>query len=127
MDNDKSNESTITFAFVLAGALAYILTSVILDVLAGTFGSVARVRNMQLVEHGLPVTIGVLVFLYLYLNKKIHLWADECVAEVRKVVWPSRKDTTAMTMVCCVMVVVAGIGFGVFDFFASQLIKVFVN
>ena len=46
---------------------------------------------------------------------------------MRKVVWPSKKDVTAMTMVVCVMVVIAGVGLGIFDFFASQLIKVFVN
>ena len=50
-----------------------------------------------------------------------------CVSEVRKVVWPSRKDTVAMTTVCCVMVVLSGVAFGLFDFVASQLIKVFVN
>lgn len=127
MENEKSNESIISLAFVVAGFLGFALTSVILEVLAGTFGPVARIRNLPAVQHGLPVTVGIVVFLVLFLNKNIHHWADECVAEVRKVVWPSRKDTMAMTMVCCVMVLVAGIGFGIFDFFASQLIKVFVN
>lgn len=127
MENEKSNESIISFAFVVAGFLGYFLTSVILEILAGTFGSVARIRNLQAVQHGLPVAVGLAVFLTLFLNKKIHTWADEAVTEVRKVVWPSRKDVTAMTTVVCVMVVVAGIGFGIFDFLASQLIKVFVN
>ena len=61
------------------------------------------------------------------LTPKVHVYAEECVTEIRKVVWPSRKDTVAMTIVCCVMCVVAGLGLGIFDFFASQLIKVFVH
>ena len=127
MDNEKSNESIISFAFVCAGFLGYLLTSSILELLAGTFGAVARIRNIAAVQHGLPVAVGIVVFLYLFLNKKIHAWADECVVEVRKVVWPSRADTMQMTMVCCVMVVAAGIALGLFDFLSSQLIKIFVN
>ena len=89
--------------------------------------SVARFRNIEAVQHGLPVAFGIITFLILFMNKKTHTWADECVSEVRKVVWPSRKDTMAMTIVCCVMVLLSGIGFGIFDFFSSQLIKLFVN
>ena len=127
MENEKSNESTVTFGFVLAGVLVGITASVLMDVAAGTFGSIARVRNIPVVQHGLPVGIGFAVFLYLFFNKRVHAWADECVTEVRKVVWPTRKDVVAMTTVCCVMVLLAGVSLGIFDFFASQLIKVFVN
>ncbi|MGZ6479900.1 MAG: preprotein translocase subunit SecE [Bdellovibrionales bacterium] len=127
MDNEKSNESFISTAFAFAGILVYFIVSVLLEVLAGTFGTIARFRSNEIVQHGLPVAFGLATFLVLFMNKRTHTWADECIGEVRKVVWPSRKDTMAMTMVCCVMVVVSGIGFGVFDFAAAQLIKMFVN
>lgn len=127
MDNEKSNESIVSFAFVLASALAAYLTSTLFEIFGATFGAVARIRNIQAVQHGLPIVIGLGLFLYLLFNKRAHTWADEAVTEVRKVVWPSKKDVTAMTMVVCVMVVLAGVGLGIFDFFASQLIKVFVN
>jgi preprotein translocase subunit SecE len=127
MDAEKSNESLVSTAFAMFGILIYFIVSVLLEVLAGTFGIVARFRNMEVVQHGLPVAVGFIVFLYLFMNKKTHTWADECIGEVRKVVWPTRKDVMAMTMVVCVMVVFAGVSFGIFDFFASQLIKLFVN
>ena len=127
MDTDKNNQNVVNFAFVLVGFIAYFISGVLLEVFAGTFGAVARIRNIDAVKHGLPVSLGLIVFFVLFLNPKVQAWADEVVTEVRKVVWPSRKDTTAMTIVCCVMVVAAGIGLGVFDLLASQLIKVFVN
>ncbi|MGZ6480342.1 MAG: preprotein translocase subunit SecE [Bdellovibrionales bacterium] len=127
MDTEKSNESFISTAFAFGGILVYFIVSVLLEVAAGTFGVVARFRSNEVVQHGLPVGLGLATFLVLFMNKKTHAWADECVTEVRKVVWPSRKDTIAMTMVCCVMVLVSGVAFGIFDFFASQLIKIFVN
>jgi len=127
MDNENKNDSIVSFAFVVAGFLTFVIAGVLLDIAGNTFGAVAKLRNQPAVQHGFPVAMGVGLFLLLFLNKKIRIWADEAVAEVRKVVWPSRKDTIAMTMVVCVMVVIAGIGFGAFDLFASQLIKVFVN
>lgn len=127
MDSEKGNESLVNTAFAMFGILVYFIVSVLLEVLAGTFGVVQRIRSQEVVQHGLPVTLGIATFLFLFMNKKTHTWADECVTEVRKVVWPSRKDTVAMTIVCCAMCLLAGIGFGIFDFFASQLIKVFVN
>ena len=127
MDNDKSNRSIVNFAFVVAGALVYLAVGFLFETLADTFGPVAVLRANELAKHGLPIVAGFGSFLFLILNQKVHVYADECVVEIRKVVWPSRKDTVAMTIVCCVMCVVAGLGLGVFDFLASQLIKVFVH
>lgn len=127
MDTEKSNQSLVNFAFVVCGFLAYFIVAVLFESLADAFGPVARLRAMEAAKHGLPVGLGLITFLALFLNKKVHAFADEVIVEIRKVVWPSQRDTMAMTIVCCVMVIVAGIGFGVFDFFASQLIKVFVH
>lgn len=124
---EKNNQNIVNFGFVLAGFVAYYISGVLLEVFAGTFGAVARFRNIDAVKHGLPVALGLIVFFVLFLSPKVQVWGDEVVTEVRKVVWPSRKDTIAMTIVCCVMVVVAGIGLGLYDLLASQLIKVFVN
>lgn len=127
MENEKSNQNIVNAAMVGAGFLAYYVTSALFETFAGSFGSIARFHGNETIKHGLPVAVGIVVFLALFLNKNVHVFLDEAVVELRKVVWPSRKDTIAMTIVCCVMVVVAGIGFGIFDFLASQLIKVFVN
>lgn len=128
MDNtEKSNQSLINFGFVLIGFLTYFVVGILFETLAGAFGPVARFRNIEAAKHGLPVAVGLIVFCVLFFNPKVQTWAEEVVSEVKKVVWPSQKDVTAMTIVVCVMCIVAGIGFGVFDFFASQLIKVFVN
>ena len=62
LDNEKSNESAISLCFVVAGFLGYLLVSTLLEVFAGMFGSVAQFRNIQVVQHGLPVAVGIAVF-----------------------------------------------------------------
>ena len=127
MDAEKSNQSIISVSFVAAGFLVYIVVAVMFETLAGTFGIVARVHNIEVVKHGVPVIAGILTFACLYFNKKVYQLADESVTEVKKVVWPSQKDTTAMTILVCVMVLLTGVGLGVFDYISSQLIKLFLN
>lgn len=127
MEREDSNQSVVNFGFVMAGFLAYYVSSVLFEVLAGSFGAVTRLRSIDAVKHGVPVTFGLITFLILILNKNAHVFLDEAVTEVRKVVWPSRKDTIAMTTVCCVMVVLAGLVLSFWDLFCNQLIKLFVN
>ena len=59
-------------------------------------------------------------------NKNVTKWADEVVLETSKVVWPTRKDTTAMTVVVCVMLIISSAVLGFFDFSATELVKLLV-
>lgn len=124
---EKDNKKIITVCFVIVGAIVWGTLSVLLNSLSGSFSFVARMRAIELVNHGLPVGLGLLTFLYLQFNPKIVAWADEVIVEVRKVVWPSRKDTMGMTTVVCIMVVIAGVAFGVWDFISGNLIKMLLN
>lgn len=124
---EKQNKKIVSVCFVIVGFCLALVVDVMMDSLAASFGAVARFRSLALVSHGLPVLVGIVAFLSLQLNKKVLLWADEVVMEVRKVVWPSRRDTTAMTVVTCVMLITSGILLGVFDFFSRHLIKMILN
>ena len=120
---ENSNNKTITVSFMLSGILIGILVSVILETLAAvTTGAVARFVSQDLVRHGLPVLVGFVTFIVLQSNSRIHSWADEVTTELKRVVWPSRKDTTAMTIVVCVMVLVSGLIFGLLDVASGSII-----
>ena len=114
-------------AFLLAGVLVAVMIDVLFESLAVTFGRVARLRNEDALKHGLPIALGLITFLVLQFNGKVRVWADECIGEVRKVVWPSQKEVTAMTMVVCVLVTIVGFGLGLFDLLAGKLITTFVQ
>jgi preprotein translocase subunit SecE len=127
MEREDSHQSIVNFGLVMAGFLAYYVSAVLFEVLSGSFGAITRLRSIEAVKHGVPVTFGLITFLILYFNKNAHVFLDEAVTEVRKVVWPSRKDTVAMTTVCCVMVVMAGLVLAFWDLLCNQVIKLFVN
>ncbi len=124
---EKANSKILTVSFAVAGILLAITISILIKAFAGAFGVVARASDTDIVRHGIPVLAGFALFLSLQFNSKVQAWAAEVVSEIQKVVWPSRKDTTAMTIACIVMVFVCSIIISVFDvvsgFFINLLMK----
>ncbi len=124
---EKANAKILTLSFAIAGALVGLTTHLLIKAFAGAFGVVARAADSDMVRHGLPVAIGLVLFAALQFNPRVRAWGEEVVNEIRKVVWPSRKDTTAMTMVCVVMVLISSVIISSFDlisgFFINYLMK----
>lgn len=125
MDNSGTslNNKIITISFLVGSILIGLVVSVLVDTLAAvTTGGVGRFFAQDFVRHGLPVIVGLIVFFVLEFNKSVMAWADEVVTEIRRVVWPSRKDTTSMTIVVCVMLAISGIVFGLLDVVSGSVI-----
>lgn len=121
MDNTNSKIITLSFA-ILAAILGFTL-SLLIKAFSGAFGIVARLTDTDMVRHGLPVVFGLVVFALLQFNPRVLKWADEVVVEVRKVVWPSRKDVTAMTIVVVIMVLISSVIISSFDLLSGVLLK----
>lgn len=124
---DNSNKKILTVSFILAGVLSTFIVSILLDLLSVTFGFMARAMNSDLLQHGLPVGVGFLVFFLLQFNSKVISWADEVVVEIKKVVWPSKKDTFGMTTAVCIMVIISGIFIALFDFISGYVVNLMLQ
>ncbi len=125
---ENNNNKIITISFMVAGILVWIVTKVLIETAAGMVsGSVGRALNTDLAMEVMPVVIGMAVFLTLQFNRRVHGWADEVVGELKKIVWPSRKDTVAMTIVVCIMLVIAGFVVGGFDIISGYAIEALLN
>lgn len=124
---DKANSKILTISFAVTAMLVALTTSLLIKAFAGAFGVVARMTDSDVVKHGLPLVLGFAVFAVLQFNPRVLAWGEEVVTEVRKIVWPTRKDTTAMTIACVVMVLISSVIISCFDlisgFFINFLMK----
>ncbi len=120
---DKTNSKILTLSFAIAGALLGFAVSMLIKSFSGAFGIVAKMSDSDLVRHGLPVVVGLAVFAALQFNSRVLAWGDDVVVEVRKVVWPSQKDITAMTIVVVVMVLISSVIVTGFDFISGVVIN----
>jgi preprotein translocase subunit SecE len=124
---DKTNSKVLTLSFAILGAVTGLTVHFLMKALGAAFGIVARLTDSDLVRHGLPVALGFIVFVVMQFNPRILTWGDEVVSEIRKVVWPSRKDTVAMTIVVCIMVLISSVVISSFDFVSGYLVKMLMN
>lgn len=124
---DKTNSKVLTMSFAAFAAVVAITISVLLKALGAAFGVVARLSDSDMIRHGMPVVIGIAVFAVLQFNPRVLTWGDEVVSEIRKVVWPSRKDTTAMTIVVVIMVIISSLIVTSFDFVSGYMVRILTN
>ena len=120
---ENSNSKLITVSFAAGGVILGVTLALLMGALAGAFGWVARAYDLNWVRHGVPVVVGLGLFVALQFNPKAVQWAEEVIVEIKKVVWPSRKDTTAMTIVTLVMVLISSLIVTSFDFVSSKLVS----
>lgn len=124
---DKTNSKVLTMSFAAFAAVVAVTISVLLRALGAAFGVVARLSDSDMIRHGMPVLIGIAIFAVLQFNPRVLAWGDEVVSEIRKVVWPSRKDTTAMTIVVVIMVIISSVIVTSFDFVSGYLVRILTN
>ncbi len=120
---DKTNSKILTLSFALAAVLVGFTVHLLIKVFSGAFGIVARAADTDIVRHGVPVAIGFLTFAILQFNPRVMTWGQDVVLEIRKIVFPSRKDTTAMTIVVVIMVLISSVIISTFDLLSAYFIN----
>lgn len=124
---EKTIQKVMMVGFVSGAFLVGYAVHVISTLLASSWGTYARLANSELVSNGLPVVFGFAFFAFVMASKTVKSWAQEVVVEVSKVVWPSQKDTTAMTIFVCFFMIISGLILGFFDYISSQVIQFIIE
>ena len=127
MNKNNNYKKIITLSFVIAGFLVAFVANVLMETASAAFGSVARLMTVDAVKHGVPIVLGLATFAALQFNKKVLVWAEEVVSEIDKVVWPSYKDTSAMTIVVSIMLLFAGVALGLMDMMSNYVVGLMVK
>ncbi len=120
---DKANSKLITVSFLITAFLFGYMISVFMRILANSWGAFARITGDPAVQHGVPVVLAIALFAYLLASTSTKNWASEVAIEIGKVVWPSVKDTKALTIVVCFIILISSVIFWVFDIVSSKLVE----
>ena len=123
----ENTKKIMTLSFVGCATVVWLVVGILLDTAAATWGPIARLMDQDIFRHGFPFLLGMATFSALQFNKKVTAYMDEVITEIKKVVWPSRPETSAMTIVVCVMLVISGVLLGFFDMFSGYIVKYLIN
>lgn len=124
---NKTNSKLLTISFALFSFLIGFSLHLILKSFSGAFAIIARMNENDLFKHGLPVIVGLVIFFYLQFNKKTLEWGSDVVLEITKVVFPTKADTTALTIVVVIFVMISSVIITLFDFVSNAIVKHIIN
>lgn len=127
MNVRQENLKIVTVSFIALSFLCAFIVRVLFETLASTFGLFARFYSMDILRHGVPLTGGLILFCLFQFQKPWQKVADEVVTEVRKVVWPGKKELYAMTLLVCVILIVSGLVLGFFDMVSGISVRFFMD
>ncbi len=120
---ENTNSKILLISYLVIGLITAIVMNVFIDTMSAiATGSFSRILSSDAVKHGLPIAMGAIAFFILQFNKTVNQFAEEVVIEIRRVVWPSRKDTMSMTTVVCIMLIISGLVLGFFDMTSAYVV-----
>jgi len=100
----------VHFLFALAGICAYLLLKLTSEWIWSYFG-----KPKAFITIPLSFLVASVAVYMAWRSEEIFTLASECVTELMKVSWPTRKETMAATLVVIVTVFIASVFLGIYD------------
>lgn len=100
----------IHLMFAVGGLLAALFMVNFTTWIWGYFG-----KPNDLAANGIGITLGLLAAFLAWRNENLFSKASEVITELKKVTWPTRKETQTATVVVIITVIIASAFLGLFD------------
>ncbi len=119
----QGNQRFVIFSFLAAGGLLWATFAKIFGAIAyaADLPDAAILGNQFTVSTLLGMLVGVGAVIFALKHAPSYTFAEEVVAELRKVTWPDRKETQTATVVVIVTTLVIAAILGVFDLVWAKL------
>lgn len=120
----NSNRRWVAMAFLAFGVLLWILTTKFIATLMGWIGIEEFDFHLVGERFTLTTLVGLLIggfaTLYGYRHSTLSTLMNEVVVELKKVTWPTGKETRSATVVVIITVFLMAVFLGIFDLFWSK-------
>lgn len=120
---ENQHQKWVTLSYLAVAALLAFVALQLGQKLVGAYDLEARVRNAELLLRGFSVLAGLVLFIALYRSEQATQFMTEVVVELSRVTWPTRKETSAATVLVVIMVVISGLFLGLLDYLWTVLLR----
>jgi preprotein translocase subunit SecE len=125
---DKTTRNILTLTLVGAGILVWFSASTAVNHFVAYLDIYVKAGFVHfLIVDAVPALLGALTTYILYRSQKIRTYLLEVITEVKKVVWPNKKETWGATVVVIIAVLISGVVLGLFDWISGYLIKLILG
>ncbi len=119
----QGTQRYVVFSFLILGVLLWISLAKLLDVAlyAADVADPALIGSQFTLTTAIGMVVALVAGIVTYKNKRATEFSNEVVVELRKVTWPSSKETRSATVVVLVTTLIIAAILGVFDFVWAEL------
>lgn len=112
-----SAQRIVIFVYLVVGLIAAITVARMINTLAvaAGIGDAALLGNNVHLSDVIGFVVAGAAAFWAYRNPAVHEWSLDVINELRKVTWPSRKETQTATVVVIVATLLAAVVLGIFD------------
>ena len=118
----KANQKIITLSFLAFSGLVSFCLATLMEKIAVNWMFLNYWWSKDELRHGLPVILAIGLFLFLQFRKSTCVWAEEVLMELKRVVFPTRKDVMSLTFAVCIMVLISSLIIAVFDLLSGYVV-----
>ncbi len=124
---NNENKKWIIISFLALATLLWYITEKILLSIVDLFGiTVYPLIGDVTILTPLAVLPALGLFVYLQRNVRSVDFTNDVINELKKIVWPPRKETSASTLIVLVLVFIAASILGIFDFLWIKILGIFL-
>ena len=124
---DKITRNVFLITLLAIAVICGYTTKVAVDRIMTYMDIYVRNISLQVVINIIPVLVGAAAAYITYRKDKIRNYLLEVIAEVKKVVWPNKKETWGATVVVIIAVIISGIVLGIFDWLSTLIMSLFLS
>lgn len=120
---ESQRERYVNMIFAALGLLVAYISLIGLQKLVAVTSLEASVKQIDLIVRGVSLVLGAGVGFGLYWNDRATAYMNEVMIELGKVTWPTSQDTSKLTTLVIIMVVISGFILGFFDWVLTSVMK----
>ncbi len=124
----NTHQRLVSALYVLAGALAWLITSHYTAYFVGYFQLGRKIGvGSDVLTHALPLLVAGGVMLWMKLNQKVNNFCSDAMLELTKVSFPGSKEIRFGTLIVILTVVLAGTFLGLADMAFNAIVKTVIG
>jgi preprotein translocase subunit SecE len=123
-----TNRKVLWVSFIVLGFISwFIANKLLVNAMILMKLTNALVAGFVPISQVLALVLSAIMIYYLIKNEQVYAFSNDVVTELKKVTWPSRKETTAATIVVIITVIIFSIILGLFDFIWVKLLHLVIK
>lgn len=124
---DKFTRNALSLTLLAVAVIFGYTTKVVIERVIAYTDIYVRSAALNVTISVLPFLVGALFAYLIYRINRVRTYLLDVISEIKKVVWPNKKETWSATGVVIVAVIISGLVLALFDWLSGLFLGLFLS